>query len=100
MLKLKRLIGEVLFINHGQERVTVRVQRIHEKRVTLTLTKFVQEGDVVSFTLGGENVRIVIDDVMSKSVLLGIDAPRSVGVWRAELTDREDQPGEGEGDAH
>ena len=98
MLKHKRLIGEVLFINHGQERVTVRVQRIHEKRVTLTLTKVVQEGDVVNFMLGGENVRIVIDDVMSKSALLGIDAPRSVGVWRAELTGREDPPGGGEGD--
>lgn len=49
----------------------------------LVLTRKVGEGLVI-----GENIEIVIVEAHGDSVRIGINAPRSVGVWRKELWDQ------------
>lgn len=49
----------------------------------LVLTRKVGEGLVI-----GEEIEITVIETRGDSVRLGINAPRSVGVWRRELWDQ------------
>jgi sRNA-binding carbon storage regulator CsrA len=89
MLKLKRLIGQELYIGEGHEEITIRVESVVAKEVHLVIHASRQKGEVLELVVANEVVDIKIDDAWTNFVSLAIAAPISVRILRAELRDRD-----------